>query len=75
MSPLERSEESMPERLIDPDVLEVLAGAYRDPDRGIHRASSSIKAAYDSSLLLLGVIQELRQLRQALENLHPPEKK
>ncbi len=55
-------------RLVSPDALELIADAYAVPESGYRRTASGIKASYDGALILLGLVDEIRELRALLQD-------
>ncbi len=62
-------------RLVSPEALEVIADAYAVPESGYRRTASGIKASYDGALILLGLVDEIRELRALLERVASDAKK
>jgi len=61
-------EEDAPMReqpLVPPEQVQELASIYTDFDKGFNRARS--RTAVDGSLMLLAIVDELRQLRRLVE--------
>jgi hypothetical protein len=55
-------------RLASQEAIELLADAYSSPESGYKRTANGIKASYDGAILLFGMLDELRAIRQALES-------
>ncbi len=56
-------------RLVSPEYLEIIADAYASPESGYRRTTSEAKASYDIAVLFLGMLDELRAVRQRLDEL------
>jgi len=56
-----------PGRLVTDGAIEILADAYASTESGFRRTQNGVKASYDGMLVLLGLLDEMRQIRRFLE--------
>lgn len=54
-------------RLVTEGAIDVLADAYASTESGYRRTQNGIKASYDGMLVLLSLLDEMRQVRALLE--------
>jgi len=63
--PRNEEDAQMQKPLVTPEQVQELASIYTDFDKGFNRARS--RTAVDGAVVLLAIVDELRQLRQAVE--------